>query len=270
MTSLHTRPHLFGRKNRGFTLVELLVVIGIIALLISMLLPALNAARKQARQVQCMSNLRQVGMAYTMYTNQNRGKGLFYDLQGDDYWVDEFRPWFANIDQVRFCPEALLPSPTGWGTWTQAWGPLDFANKRLGSYAFNGWNHRLGKLTNHVIDAYDGGIPYSGGPKSAYIQPGVRDAVNVPLFGDAIWPDSWPRPTDPAPANLRNGDYPSRQGNAPNENMMGRYCIARHKKAVNLVYLDGHAANVPLEDLWNQKWSNKFVGNHITVKLPSQ
>jgi prepilin-type N-terminal cleavage/methylation domain-containing protein/prepilin-type processing-associated H-X9-DG protein len=62
------------RRRRAFTLVELLVVMGIIALLIALLLPAVNGARKQALVVMCMSNLRTHGHALTMYADENKGQ----------------------------------------------------------------------------------------------------------------------------------------------------------------------------------------------------
>jgi prepilin-type N-terminal cleavage/methylation domain-containing protein/prepilin-type processing-associated H-X9-DG protein len=67
-------PAVSRRKAAGFTLVELLVVIGVIALLISILLPALNRAREAGKRVKCMSNIRQVGMAFLQYTMDNGGR----------------------------------------------------------------------------------------------------------------------------------------------------------------------------------------------------
>src|SRR5258706_14138319 len=80
---LHIQPKRYNAMSRheprAFTLVELLVVIGIIALFISILLPSLNRAREQAKIVQCLSNLRQLGQANAMYAVNFKGFSVLND-----------------------------------------------------------------------------------------------------------------------------------------------------------------------------------------------
>jgi prepilin-type N-terminal cleavage/methylation domain-containing protein/prepilin-type processing-associated H-X9-DG protein len=99
------------RCVKAFTLVELLVVVGIIALLISILLPVLGKARLAGQQAQCAANLRSIGQALVMYCNANRDRlpltshhASISGATSEEWWIATLKPYLGNTDKVRICP----------------------------------------------------------------------------------------------------------------------------------------------------------------------
>jgi prepilin-type N-terminal cleavage/methylation domain-containing protein/prepilin-type processing-associated H-X9-DG protein len=99
--------------RRAFTLVELLVVIGIIALLISILLPSLSKAREQGNQIKCMSNLRQIAQATIMFCNEH--KGVFPAQGGGGFLLENWVYWKNDAPDNWNLNESALASYLGKG-----------------------------------------------------------------------------------------------------------------------------------------------------------
>ena len=274
---LHTR-------SRGFTLVELLVVIGIIAILIAILLPALQDARRQANSVKCQSSLRQIGLAMEMYSNTYKGTmpvahhqpgHLKIPIDTQLVWYNFIAKFLSNKDhttQAGIADEDLRARSVLWGC--PAWSrleygdinPIDkFDHLRPGygmSYYTRDYfkNTTVAKfntdyafITNTQRGLYVKKAKWAptASAECGYIIDSMVHVVNVPGFAAYNY------------SSVRTGGWQPGPPNSPYTNAGAAFYVdaGRHlkfgktsddrKRGMNMLFLDGHVSPVSVQEAWS-------------------
>jgi prepilin-type N-terminal cleavage/methylation domain-containing protein/prepilin-type processing-associated H-X9-DG protein len=230
-------------RRNAFTLIELLVVIAIIALLMSILMPSLNKARKQARGVACLSNLKQWGYIWHMYTEDSGGKFNTGETAGGaaaNDWPVVLLPYYQDRGELTMCPAATLLLIEGGRFALRAWawdkqGWTNLANKETpdrGSYGENEW----------ICDR-------STDPAYWRTRNTIKKPDAVPLFFDCAYVDAFPN---------ANGGPPSFEGDTSGYNEWTVICMDRHSGYVNYLFADLSVRRVGPKELWTFKWNRQF------------
>lgn len=242
------------RRGKGFTLIELLVVISIITMLVAVLLPAIQRVRGQAKAVACQSNLRQWGVAFSMYVNDTGGRLPYQFPNGASLhvWPHALRSYYSDSNDLLLCPAArrvrirpdnpFSTSGTGStlrivGSKSTAWEyRYEFGKRKAhfsGSYGMNG------RIDMFNVDRWD-----------------VRASLdNVPVLLDCANQDARPWPFDRPPEYEDQIDPGGR---------ISHFCINRHDATVNGLFLDWSARKLGLKELWILRWMPHYDAQMIS------
>ena len=226
----------------GFTLLELLVCIAIIAVLAATLLPSLARGKMSAQRIKCVSNLRQLGLAAHLYWDDNAGNCFRYGGTltngGQLYWFGWLGPGVEGQRPFDAARGALYPYVRGRGIElcpSLNYSLAQFKLKAVGAAYGYGYNLYLSALASQPpVNANR--IPQSSG---------------IVLLADAAQVNTWQAPASPANPMLEEWYYVDTSTNQPN----GHF---RHHQRANTAFCDGHVA------------SENFAAGSIDQRLPSQ
>ncbi|HMO26175.1 MAG TPA: prepilin-type N-terminal cleavage/methylation domain-containing protein [Tepidisphaeraceae bacterium] len=246
------------RRSVGFTLVELLVVIGIIALLVSILLPTLGQARERARSIKCASNLRTLGLATQMYVNEKKGW-----LPYPTTTYGERSLWFTAIDDYLGAVQGRNNAGTGvasqraYRDYKQCVVYETFEGDRLEGGQNNTKEFARTIKMNSMLRRFnlssrpspiDPTRPTTYG--HAKITE-VREPSRFVLYGDATSLDQ----IGPVPSAWESGQF-SFEVNDPTQ----AGPALRHNGGANILFVDGHVEHVKLKTFKKQLRNSTPIG----------
>ena len=244
-------------KRKGFTLIELLVVISIISLLMAILMPALQRVRKQAKDIVCQSNLKQWGLAFSLYAADHDGSTLSGPgVPGAESWMVKLYGPYYRDKKLLLCPMAVRPwiesgelgkkdlawwIEKGRGELPEGYGFFDDgAPAAIGSYGINDFCYNAPANVHST---------WGREVESCWRTFNVSGANNIPILADCLHIGGLPHHTD-APAQYE--DSPSGAG-------ISRFSIDRHKTgAINVAFMDFSARPVGLKELWMLEWQQGY------------